>query len=441
VVLGWLLLFPACGSSNPSAADNGEFPGVPYRVADLAPGSASSFAQGAAQLADADGPLLFRADDGRGGLQLWRSDGSAGGTAALATAALGSTSASSSSFAWVRPQLFFDADDGVHGRELWRSDGTAGGTRLVKDLVPGPGAETLSRFTNVGGVLLFFASLSPAPRSITYKLLRSDGTSDGTALVRELGTRSTGGSNPPVLSRPIEVGGRLFFSWGKELWRSDGSAPGTVPFFDGLSLSGTVSLARSRGRLVFLTGGYGPNGLWFSDGTAEGTGLVQDLGEDADADGLLTAASGRLFFTTEHEVWTSDGTPAGTAPVFAFSGARPRGVATVGETLVFNLGTALWRTDGTAAGTLLLAGAGPYAREALTVGRWLYFRADDGLHGEELWRTDGTVEGTALVSDIWPGPSAARPSNFVLAGPRLFFTADDGRTGRELWAIMIGARP
>ena len=34
--------------------------------------------------------------------------------------------------------VLFAADDGVHGRELWRTDGTAAGTAMVADLAPGP---------------------------------------------------------------------------------------------------------------------------------------------------------------------------------------------------------------------------------------------------------------------------------------------------------------
>src|SRR5207253_90485 len=33
---------------------------------------------------------------------------------------------------------FFNANDGAHGREVWKSDGTAPGTALVDDISPGP---------------------------------------------------------------------------------------------------------------------------------------------------------------------------------------------------------------------------------------------------------------------------------------------------------------
>ena len=54
--------------------------------------------------------------------------------------------------------LFFSAYDGMSGTELWKSDGTAGGTVLVKDINTGSYGSNPRSLTNMGGTLFFQAA-------------------------------------------------------------------------------------------------------------------------------------------------------------------------------------------------------------------------------------------------------------------------------------------
>ena len=108
-------------------------------------------------------------------------------------------------------------------------------------------------------------------------------------------------------------------------------------------------------------------------------------------------------------------------------------------------GAELWTSDGTEAGTVLVKDIQPppaaAASVALTsVGAKLFFAADDGTHGAELWTSDGTKAGTVLVKDVTPNvpPGDSEYSEYGLnsltgVGGRLFFAADDGTYGSELW--------
>ena len=41
--------------------------------------------------------------------------------------------------------------------------------------------------------------------------------------------------------------------------------------------------------------------------------------------------------------------------------------------------------------------------QLFTIEDTLYFKGDDGTHGDELWRSDGTIAGTVLAADIANG--------------------------------------
>src|SRR5262249_13296537 len=117
--------------------------------------------------ADVNGTLFFMGQDAAHGQELWKSDGTAEGTrmvkAIRAVKKKGAYRYGSSPcfLTNVNGTLFFTADNGAHGRELWKSDGTADGTRMVKDINPGQAGgfpeAWMGNLTNVNGILFFVA--------------------------------------------------------------------------------------------------------------------------------------------------------------------------------------------------------------------------------------------------------------------------------------------
>lgn len=71
------------------------------------------------------GTLLFAANDGVSGYELWKSDGTAAGTVQVADINVGPSGASPASLTNVNGRLFFSANDAVHG-ELWYIDPQGG---------------------------------------------------------------------------------------------------------------------------------------------------------------------------------------------------------------------------------------------------------------------------------------------------------------------------
>jgi len=69
--------------------------------------------------------------------------------------------------------LYFQATDGVHGYELWKSDGTPDGTVMVKDINPDIASSSPTILTDVNG--LFLVAIDGVNGE---ELWKSDGTSD-----------------------------------------------------------------------------------------------------------------------------------------------------------------------------------------------------------------------------------------------------------------------
>jgi ELWxxDGT repeat protein len=101
--------------------------------------------------------LFFRAWDPVHGTELWRTDGTAAGTAIVRDANPGPGSGDPRDLVAAGGRLWFSAQDPVHGRELWTSDGTRKGTRPVQDLAPGALSSAPEGLTPFAGRLWFGA--------------------------------------------------------------------------------------------------------------------------------------------------------------------------------------------------------------------------------------------------------------------------------------------
>jgi ELWxxDGT repeat protein len=440
---------------------------LPSLIKDIIPGSTGSLPS---SLTAVGNMLYFTADSKSYGKELWKSDGTVAGTVLVKDIRPGAASSFPFSLTAAGNTLYFFANDGTTGPELWKSDGTAAGTVLVKDIYPGlngssDGSQS-SKLTAIGDEIYFNARFA-APNQLG--LWKSDGSSSGTVLVKAGG----------LAESLTTVGNTLFFVAndginGRQLWKSNGLLAGAVPIktiSPPNSQYGPSSLTKVGNTLYFTIETPIANRyeLWKSDGTASGTVLVKGSGDWAFGPGSLTSVNDTLFFVADNRLWKSDGTTAGTIPLKSINSPPYAGIGTppyltfqdkliaLAGTLYFSAGdehgNELWKSDGTDTGTVLVkdinSGNSSFPlssspSELTAANNNLYFIADDGLRGRELWKSDGTPAGTFLVKDIRDGNTWTFPggSNYLTATANtLFFVANDGVNGSELWGLSLSQPP
>ncbi len=280
-------------------------------------------------LTSAGNRVFFVMNDDHGD-ELWTSDGTDAGTRAVTSFPNDRPFDGTGGLKAIGNHVYFAADDVIHGTEIWRSDGTPETTRRITEFgfhAPLNGSIILSQMEEVGSRLLFAATDGLTP----MRLWTTSGTPESTAPLP-----CAGGCPEQLEDRWIKIGGRVLFTGfdsvhGRELWSTDGTAAGTAlvkevcPGACGGLLAGPVPFLGTSFFTAVVNPSFSPESfeLWTSDGTAAGTRRFADpasgfrpLHESTGRLPEVAALGPTLFFAGSNsygaELWASDGNPGGT---------------------------------------------------------------------------------------------------------------------------------
>lgn len=343
---------------------------------------------------------------------------------------------------------FFGAIVGA-AHQLWVTDGTPAGTRYVTGWSP-PENESISVthrdlvFARFQGAVYFPAVPPGLLQGST--LWRSDGTAAGTVAV----TAALEYVKAPI----IPCGGRLFF-WARGagapelgLWTSDGTAAGTRQVGDvragtGYGLRCHASIAYFAGFTAASAVGEEP---WRSDGTDAGTFVLKDLrvgGSSRPMD--FASLLGKLYFSAENvlirRLNISDGSEAGTG-LAAGDQTRPFGDFAAAGGAVYFTGQAdstsvdLYRVDDSGVVTMVSAGTSPRSLTAFGDRAFFFGSATSDVDFEPY--IVGSNGGVTLLTTINPDASAygsvsSQQAPFAALDDRLLFAATTPASADEPW--------
>ncbi|MEO0405098.1 MAG: ELWxxDGT repeat protein, partial [Bacteroidota bacterium] len=254
--------------------------------------------------------------------------------------------------------------------------------------------------------------------SADWGIYNSDGTEGGTQQVQQFNFSNNGSAafqfieyNDGIIFLPSSSGGReLYFA-------NDDGANLIYSIFPGTGSPFIINLVEYNNEVYCVADDGTGDELWKTDGTAEGTVKVIDLDP---------SGSGAHNF---RDIVTDNTTTVGTCPNgVLFGGKTPNGDFELFISDGTPEGTELLKD-------IAIANESSYPHDFWRGENYTYFTADDGIHGYELWRTDGTTEGTQLVADVAEGQASSSANEYIEMDGYLYFTAYSNNGHKKLFRI------
>jgi ELWxxDGT repeat protein len=392
--------------------------------ADLFPGAGSSSPSRAVEVGEYH--YLIAIGDGVG-KEMWQFDPTSGKYSLARDIVLGPAGSSPYQLCSVGSRLYFSALSEEDGEELWAIDPPSGAPRLFQDINPGSAHAFPYYSTEFAGQLVTVATGDTHGRELWIHDEKND------EMVIWADIKSDTSVNPSSSPNDLTAAGEwLYFSandieHGTELWRTDGTSDGTSlvkDIYSGSASSDPAELT-ALGDSVYFSAENGVHGseLWRSDGTAAGTAMVYDIYREGSANPRnLSTFKGMLLFSaydpeTGEEPWVLE--PGKNPRILRDIGAgasssSPSEFTAWKDHIYFQAedgtrGRELWRSDGTLEGTVLVRDivSAPFEQVSLhspqVYRNQLYFSSDLEGRGRELWALDDVENRIRLVRDIVSG--------------------------------------
>ena len=396
--------------------------------------------------------------------------------------------------------IAFIANDASTGQEVWFSDGTPAGTHVLFETVPGPGGLWVKDANAVGQRIYLYAQ-----GAVLGGLYVSDGTTAGTSRISNIIVSPSGPGHAGYRHIIPTSDQRLFLNAYlpgtiSDPWITDGTPAGTRVL---KAISKETDSHSSPSTAHALGDGFAylafDDQYWtefrISSGTPWKTRLLKDIfpTKGTDRPEKVITGAGRLWFvvslsSSNYQIWTSDGTTAGTRQVTQFptasSNQRIQPLGTLGKELYFlawtrDKGLELYVSDGTNsrlfydsvvgmgfetytsfcftggklwfshehAGTKVAplmmsdgskpvhvqnAQGEPQVRGKIAgEGPFVWFEGEDALKKRGLWRSDGTAAGTQQVASFGQDPLAA--------DGKVWFRTYDAPTNKSVLYVLTPA--
>lgn len=345
------------------------------------------------------------------GYALAITDGTTEGTELLSAAY---SNLSPSGFTKFKDKTFFKGYQSDSGSELWVTDGTIAGTELFKDLAPGYIAEQQAfsgnpRHLTVINDKLIFTAYS---RSFGTELWVSDGTAGGTRQLKDM----TEGYYGSEFDAFFSFKNHGYFNIKGQFYITDGTADGTNKFLVKGLWNPTLHIELDDNQMIILANnlsGYANTGLWISDGSEEGTYLI-DAQNSNNTIQALKVIDGVLYYVYK-QILMSYSPQAGTKEVTR-DFTLVDSLTELNGTLYFRgrtengYGLYQYSNDLVSLVKLTSDANDSYIESLSVLNDTIIFIGTDQTHGTEVWISDGTENGTQILTDIFPSTASSQPS-------------------------------